>query len=231
MDNQQQQGINEAAQQFTNALIAAYRTTSGQTRATQELGARLTEHFFKSVVNNLRTQAEGTRQVTQQLTNQQQRAQKVTRELAQASTNTYIHLLDSVFSLYQGGTSVAKRRTEETERRIQEAESRAQEAERQAQEAESRAEDAERQAQKAESSRSDAESRAQEAESSNIEAENQRDNDLPLTEYDSLNVRQISERLNELSVEEIRRLRDYEASNKNRKSLLRQLDLRIETAT
>ena len=107
-----------------------------------------------------------------------------------------IYLLDSIFSFYQGGTSIAKRRTEEAERRVEEAESRAEEAENRAE-----------------------------------EAENQRDNELPLTEYDSLNVGQISERLGELSVEEIRRLRDYEVRNKNRTSLLRRLDSRIETSS
>jgi hypothetical protein len=56
MDDQQQQGINKAAQQFTNALVAAYGATSGHTVAAQELGAQLTEYFFNSVVNNLRTQ-------------------------------------------------------------------------------------------------------------------------------------------------------------------------------
>jgi len=46
-----------------------------------------------------------------------------------------------------------------------------------------------------------------------------------------LNVRQISERLNELSVEEIRRLRDYEANNKNRRTVLERMDARISAAS
>ncbi len=53
--------------------------------------------------------------------------------------------------------------------------------------------------------------------------------DLPLEDYDSLNIRQISERLDELSDEEIRRLRDYESQNKNRRTLMERLDQRIET--
>jgi hypothetical protein len=46
-----------------------------------------------------------------------------------------------------------------------------------------------------------------------------------------LNVGQISERLNELSVEEIRRLRDYEVRNKNRKTLVNRLDSRLEASS
>ncbi len=53
MDNQQQ-GINEAAQQFTNALVAAYGATPGHTAQAPELGARLTEYFFNSVIKSLR---------------------------------------------------------------------------------------------------------------------------------------------------------------------------------
>jgi urease accessory protein UreF len=103
MDNQQHQRINEAAEQFTDALAAAYKAGSDRTVAAQDVGAQLTGHFFNSVINNLRTQAEGTRQVTQQLAEQQRRAQEATRQYAQVSTGTYMDFLDSIFSFYQGG--------------------------------------------------------------------------------------------------------------------------------
>jgi hypothetical protein len=51
--------------------------------------------------------------------------------------------------------------------------------------------------------------------------------DLPLEDYDSMNVRQIGERLDDLSIEEVRRLRDYEARNKNRRTLIGRFDRRI----
>jgi hypothetical protein len=56
------------------------------------------------------------------------------------------------------------------------------------------------------------------------------DGNLPIEDYDSLNVRQVSERLVGLSVEEIKRLRDYEIRNKNRRSLVSRMDNKIETA-
>ena len=43
-----------------------------------------------------------------------------------------------------------------------------------------------------------------------------------------MNVREVSERLDELGVEEIERLRSYEAANKNRITLLRRFDVRLE---
>lgn len=51
---------------------------------------------------------------------------------------------------------------------------------------------------------------------------------LPLANYDSLNVREVSDRLDDLGTEEIKQLRDYEVRNKNRKTLVERLDARIE---
>ena len=217
MDKQQQQRINAAAQQFTDALVAASRATSDRSVAAQKLGTQMTGYFFNSVMNNLRTQAEGTRQVRQQLADQQRRAQEATREFTQASTNTYMNLLDSIYSFYQGGTTRAQRRAEEAERRVEEAK-------RSTEQAESRAEEAERRAEQAER-------RAEEAERGSSQADSQGGDDLPLADYDSLNIRQISERLDELSVKEIERLRDYEVRNKERSTLVNRLNSRIEEAS
>ena len=54
--------------------------------------------------------------------------------------------------------------------------------------------------------------------------------ELPIEDYDSLNVNQVIQRLRELSVEEIERLRDYEAEHKNRRSLLQRFETRIRSA-
>jgi len=145
MDNQQQQRINRAAQRLTDALVAPYKTTSDSTVVAQQLGAQHIEYFFDTVINNLRTQAVGTLQVTQQLADQQQLARKSARDLAQMSTDNYMDLLDSMFSFYQGGTSRTQRRAEEAQRRVEEAEARAAEAERRAEEAERSRSEAENQ--------------------------------------------------------------------------------------
>ena len=166
MDNQQQQRMNRAAQEFTDALVAAYRTTSENTAVAQELGAQQIEYFFNTVIDNLRTQAEGTLHITQQLASQQQLAREATRELAQVSTDNYMDLLDSVFSFYQGGTSRTRRRAEEAQRRVEEAEARAEEAQRRAEEAERSRSEAERQTEEAKRSTGEAQRRVKEAEKS-----------------------------------------------------------------
>ncbi len=51
--------------------------------------------------------------------------------------------------------------------------------------------------------------------------------ELPIEDYDSLNVNQVTQRLGELSVDELERLRDYEAEHKNRRSLMQRFERRI----
>ena len=51
--------------------------------------------------------------------------------------------------------------------------------------------------------------------------------ELPIEDYDSLNVHQVTQKLGELSVEELEQLRDYEAKNKNRRSIMQRFDTRI----
>jgi chromosome segregation ATPase len=146
--------------------VAAYKTTSESTAVAQELGARQIEYFFDTVINNLRTQAEGTSRVTQQLADQQQLAREATQNLAQMSTDNYMDLLDSMFSFYQGGTSRTQRRAEEARRRVEGAEARAEEAEKRAEEAERSRSEAEKQTEEAKRVTEEAQGRAKEAEKS-----------------------------------------------------------------
>jgi hypothetical protein len=157
MDSQQQQMIDKAAQEFTDALVASYRATSDRTVAAQELGAQQIEYFFNTVIDNLRVQADGASQMTRQLASQQQLAQKATQEFARISTDNYMDLLDSVFSFYQGGASRVRRRAEEAEARANEAEARAEEAEKSARAARRQAEEAERSGSEAQSRGGDGE--------------------------------------------------------------------------
>ena len=171
MDDQQRQRINAAAQEFSGALVAAYRTTSDGTSAAQRLGAQQIEYFFDTVMDNLRAQAEGTSQVTRQLATQQELAREATRELTRVSTDNYVDFLDSVFSFYHGGASRTQRRAEETQRRVQEAEARAERAEKGRSEAERQAAEAKKGTEEAQGRVEEAEERAEEAESRAREAE------------------------------------------------------------
>ena len=53
---------------------------------------------------------------------------------------------------------------------------------------------------------------------------------FPIEGYEEMNVDEISERLNDLSVEELQQVRDYEELNKKRQTLLEQMDRKIRSA-
>jgi len=53
---------------------------------------------------------------------------------------------------------------------------------------------------------------------------------LPIEDYNSLNVNQVTQKLGEISIEEIERLRDYEAENRGRRSLIDRFERRIRAA-
>ena len=50
---------------------------------------------------------------------------------------------------------------------------------------------------------------------------------LKTTNYDELTVDEISKRLDDLSTEELRKVREYETRNKNRETLIEQIDRKI----
>jgi hypothetical protein len=50
---------------------------------------------------------------------------------------------------------------------------------------------------------------------------------FPMAGYDEMNVEEISERLDDLSVEELQLVRDYEERNKRRDTLLERMDRKI----
>jgi len=58
-----------------------------------------------------------------------------------------------------------------------------------------------------------------------------RDAQFPIGGYDELNVEEISGRIDELSTEEMRVVRDFEERTKNRETVLEQLDRRIRSSS
>jgi predicted solute-binding protein len=54
---------------------------------------------------------------------------------------------------------------------------------------------------------------------------------FPIEDYDDLNVEEVSDRLEGLSVEELRVVREYEERTKNRDTVLEQLDRRIRASS
>lgn len=97
MAEQHQQRINEAAQQFAEALLESYRTSTDRTVSAQELNAQLTQQFFNAVMDNLRGQTENVRAASQELAEQTQRGQEAAQALTQESVAAYVDFMNSMF--------------------------------------------------------------------------------------------------------------------------------------
>jgi hypothetical protein len=118
-DQQSQQRLNEAAEQFTDALVQSYKTVAERGVSVQEGSAQVTEVFFNQTINNLRAQAEENRQVSGQLADQQQRRAEAAQTLTQESVGAYMDFMDSMFSYWQGGIETAEQGARETEKATQ----------------------------------------------------------------------------------------------------------------
>ena len=116
IDQQEQQRVNEAAEQFTDALVQSYKAVVDTGVSAQERSTQLTEVFFNQTINNLRAQAEENRQVSEQLADQQQRQAEAAQTLTRESVDAYMDFMDSMFSFWQGGIQVAERGARETEK-------------------------------------------------------------------------------------------------------------------
>jgi len=189
MDQQQQQKVNEAADQFTDALVQSFKAVADRGASAQDRGAQLTKVFFNQTINNLRAQAEENRQATQRLADQQQRQADAAQALTRESVDTYMTFMDSMFSYWQGAAQTAEGAAEPGP---------------------------------ISSSPSTAESTARSQSS---------DEELPLENYDKLNANEVIDRIEKLNAQDIERLREYEARNKNRRSVLERMDARISAAS
>ena len=118
-DQQSQQRINQAADQFTDALVQSYKTVAQRGVSVQEGSAQVTEVFFNQTINNLRAQAEENRQVSGQLADQQQRRAEAAQTLTRESVDAYMDFMDSMFSYWQGGIQTAEQGARETEKATQ----------------------------------------------------------------------------------------------------------------
>jgi hypothetical protein len=115
-DQQSQQKINQAADQFTDALVQSYKTVAERGVSAQEGGAQVTEVFFNQTINNLRAQAEENRQVSEQLADQQQRQAEAVQTLTRESVGAYLDFMDSMYSWWLGGIQTAEQGARESEK-------------------------------------------------------------------------------------------------------------------
>ncbi len=111
MDEQQQQQVNQAAEEFSNAVKESYQTMADRGQSAQELNAQLAQQFFSSVNEHLRTHAEANREMTQQLLEQQQRQQEAGQQIAQESVGAYMDFVNSMFAVSQDAAQEGAKQT------------------------------------------------------------------------------------------------------------------------
>ena len=96
MEDDQQRRINEAAEQFADAVKVSYQAVAKRGGEAQELNAELTQQFFNRVNEHLRAHAEENRQLTQELGDQHQRRREAGQQIAQESVGAYMDFMNSM---------------------------------------------------------------------------------------------------------------------------------------
>jgi hypothetical protein len=195
------QDVNEAARRFAETLADSYRLVYGQAAESAERQRQRAREFSELVSGNLREQAEAGRANAEQLSEQAQRQREAGQALAQESVEAYTRFLEDAFSRYRSGTQQATQSAQEGVRTLTE-------------------------------TTTELLGTATGAVGATVEGAEQAAEAavFPIEGYDEMNVDEISERLDGLSVEELQFIRDYEERNKKRETLLERLDRKIRTA-
>ena len=209
VDQGRARDVNEAARRFAETLADSYRLVYEQAAQSGERQQRRARQFSELVAENLREQTQASRSAAQQLSEQAARQQEAGQALAKESVEAYAEFLDDAFSRYRSGTERAAQTFQEGATATGQAVSGLLGA------ASGAVTDA-----TASTLGATAEGAEQVAEAAAF----------PIEGYDEMNVEEISKRLNDLSVEELQLVRDYEELNKRRQTLLEQMDRKIRAA-
>ena len=205
VDRRRERDMNEAAARFAETLAESYRIVYEQAANAQQRQRRLAQDFSERVMDHLREQAESGQAASAQLTDQARRQQEAGRAFAQESAKAYIDFLDTAFSQYREGTQRATGSAQEGARTISETAAGVVGTATGAAGAMAGT--------TADAARSAAETAAGQP---------------PIDGYDEMNVEEITGQLDGLSDAQLRRVRNYEQGNKNRQTLIAQIDRRLE---
>jgi hypothetical protein len=197
--------VNEAAARFAQTLAESYRVVYGQAAESAERQQRRAQEFSELVSTNLREQTEAGRSSAQRLSEQAARQQEAGQALARESVQAYAEFLDDAFSRYRGGTEQAAQSAREGARTVFETTA------------------------GLVGTATGAASATAGATAGAMRSAGQTAS-FPIAGYDEMNVDELSKRLNDLSVEELRLVRDYEERNKRRQTLLEQMDRKIRAS-
>jgi hypothetical protein len=205
MDRRREQDVNEAAARFADTLAESYRIVYEQAADAQQRQGRLAKDFSERVMDHLREQAQSGQAASEQLADQARRQREAGQAVARESVNAYMDFLNTAFSQYREGAQRA-------------------------------AGSAQEQARVGSQAVTDVVGIAADTTraTTDITADTTRDTaDIaagrpPIEGYDEMNVGEITEHLDGLSEAELRRTRNYEQGNKNRQTLIAEMDRRLE---
>jgi hypothetical protein len=202
VDQGRARDVNEAAARFAETLADSYRLVYGQAAESSERQQQRAREFSELVSSSLREQSEAGRANAQQLSEQAARQQEGGQQLARESVEAYAQFLDDAFSRYQSNTERAAQSAQEGARTLTETTT-----------------------ELLGTATGAVGGAAGAAAGATVEAVV-----FPIEGYDEMNVEEISERLDGLSVEELQLVRDYEELNKKRETLLEKMDRKIRAA-
>ena len=202
MDRGKARDVNEAARRFAETLADSYRLVYGQAAESGQRQQQRARQFSELVAQNLREQTEANRAGAQALSEQAVRQQEAGQALARESVEAYAEFLDEAFSRYRSGTEMAAQSAREGARTMTETTTSL-----------------------VGTAASAAGATAGAAAGAAREATDAAT--FPIPGYDSMSVEEIEERLGPLTDEQVRRLRDYERKNQNRKTLIERYDQKL----
>ena len=205
VDRGRTRDVSEAARRFAETLADSYRLVYGQAAESAERRQQRAQEFSELVAQDLMEQTEAGRANARRFSEQVARQQETGQALARESVEAYAGFLDDAFSRYRSGTERAAQGTQEGARAV--------------------ADTAASLVGTAAGAAGATAGATAGAMRSAVETQA-----FPIEGYDEMNVDEISRRLDDLSVEEIRLVRDREERNKARESLLKQMDRKIRVS-
>lgn len=205
MDRGKARDVNEAARRFAETLADSYRLVYEQAAESGQRQQQRAQEFSELVAQNLREQTEANRAGAQALSEQAARQQQAGQALAQGSVEAYAEFLDDAFSRYRSGTEMAAQSASEGARTM----------------AETTTGLVGAAAGAAGATAGAAAGAAREATDAAT---------FPIPGYDSMSVEEIEGRLGPLTDDQVRRLRDHERQNQNRKSLIDRYDQKLRAS-
>ena len=206
MDRGKAQDVNEAARRFAETLADSYRLVYGRAAEAGQRQQQRAQEFSELVAQNLREQTEANRAGAQALSEQAARQQQAGQALAQESVEAYAEFLDDAFSRYRSGTEMAAQSAREGARTFTETTTGL----------------VGSAARTAEATAGAAAGAAREASDAAT---------FPIPGYDGMTVEEIEGRLGPLTDDQVRRLRDHERENQNRKTLIERYDARLRASS